>query len=71
LWKDTALGAAIFALRKAHLTRRRGVFKSVADLEHAIAAYVREHSKTAKPFLWTKPTDAILAKLRRLPIPSE
>jgi transposase len=49
---------------------RRGVFKSVADLEHAIAAYIGEHN-TAKPFLWTKPTDAILTKLRRLPVPSE
>jgi transposase len=50
---------------------RRGVFKSVADLVHAITAYIREHNKTAKPFLWTKPADAILAKLRRLPVPSE
>ena len=50
---------------------RRGVFKSVADLEHAIAGYIREHNKTAKPFRWTKPADAILAKLSRLPVPSE
>jgi hypothetical protein len=46
---------------------RRGVFKSVPDLEHAIAAYIREHNKTANPFLWTKPADVILAKLTRLP----
>lgn len=50
---------------------RRGVFKSVADLEHAIAGYIREHNKTAKPFLWTKPADTILAKLTSLPVPSE
>jgi len=49
---------------------RRGVFKSVPDLEQAIAAYIREHNRTANPFLWTKPADVILAKLSRLPVPS-
>ena len=49
---------------------RRGDFKSVADLEHAIAAYIREHNKTAT-VLWTKPADAILVKLTRLPVSSE
>ena len=39
---------------------RRGVFKSVPDLERAIAGYIREHNKTANPFVWTKPADAIL-----------
>ena len=50
---------------------RRGVFKSVADLEHAITAHIHEHNRTARPFLWTKPVDANLAKIRRLPVPSE
>jgi transposase len=50
---------------------RRGVFRSVADLKEAIARYIREHNKDAKPFVWTKPADAILAKLARLPEPSE
>jgi len=56
------------------LTRRRlrrGVFKSVADLEDAIARYIREHNKTAKPFVWTESAKAILAKLNQLPAPSE
>jgi hypothetical protein len=56
------------------LTRRRlerGIFKSVADLEAAIARYIREHNNTAKPFVWTKTAKAILAKLHRLPVPSE
>jgi transposase len=44
---------------------RRGVFRSVADLQDAIA------HKAAKPFVWTKPADAILAKLAKLPEPSE
>jgi transposase len=56
------------------LTRRRlkrGVFKSVADLEAAIARSIREHNKMPKPFVWTKTAATILAKLQRLPVPSE
>src|ERR1700716_1886577 len=50
---------------------RRGVFKSVADLENAIRRYIREHNQSSKPFVWTKPADTILAKLSRLPVPSQ
>jgi transposase len=50
---------------------RRGVFKSVAELQDAIARYIRQHNKAAKPFVWTKPADVILTKLARLPEPSE
>jgi len=46
---------------------RRGVFKSVSELQEAIRRYIREHNKDAKPFVWTKPAETILAKLRRLP----
>ncbi|MBK3777760.1 IS630 family transposase, partial [Azospirillum brasilense] len=37
----------------------------------AIARYIREHNKASKPFVWTKPADTILAKIARLPAPSE
>jgi transposase len=50
---------------------RRGVFKSVADLQDAIRRYIGEHNRSSKPFVWTKPADTILAKLSRLPVPSE
>jgi len=50
---------------------RRGVFKSVADLQDAIRRYIKEHNRSSKPFVWTKPAKAILAKLSRLPAPSE
>ena len=50
---------------------RRGVFKSVADLEDAIRRYIREHNRSSKPFVWTKPAHTILAKLKRLPVSSE
>ncbi len=49
---------------------RRGVFRSIADLQTAINAYLAEHNTNAKPFVWTKSADAILAKLERLPVPS-
>lgn len=44
---------------------RRGVFKSVGDLEDAIRDYLDRHNADPKPFVWTKPADAILAKERR------
>ena len=56
------------------LTRRRirrGIFRSVSDLQNAIRRYIREHNATPKPFVWTKPAKTILAKLNRLPVPSE
>ena len=49
---------------------RRGVFRSIADLQAAINAYLAEHNASPKPFVWTKTADAILAKLDRLPVPS-
>jgi transposase len=49
---------------------RRGVFKSVAELQDAIRRYIKGHNKDAKPFVWTKPADVILAKLQRLPVVS-
>jgi transposase len=50
---------------------RRGTFKSVGDLQDAIRRYIREHNRSSKPFLWTKPAETILAKISRLPVPSE
>ena len=56
------------------LTRRRlkrGVFHSIFDLQAAINRYIEEHNGDPKPFRWTKPAKTILAKLDRLPVPSE
>ena len=49
---------------------RRGVFRSIADLQAAINRYLKQHNDDPKPFIWTKPADAILAKLDRLPVSS-
>ena len=51
----------------AALTRRRlrrGVFRSLVDLQAAIHRYLAEHNADAKPFVWTATPDAIKAKLQ-------
>jgi len=56
------------------LTRRRlkrGEFISIVDLQAAIRRYITEHNNAAKPFVWTKPADAIMAKINRQPEPFE
>ena len=49
---------------------RRGVFRSIADLQTAINAYLAEHNASPRPFVWIQSADAILAKLDRLPVSS-
>jgi transposase len=44
---------------------RRGVFKSVAELESAIMLYLENHNATPKPFVWTKSAGEILKKVAR------
>ena len=44
---------------------RRGVFKSVVELEAAIHDYLAKHNAAPKPFVWTKTADAILEKYAR------
>ena len=45
---------------------RRGVFTSVTDLKQAIRGYIAAHNKAyAKPFVWTKTAETILAALQR------
>jgi transposase len=50
------------------LTRRqlrRGVHRSVAELETALLAYAMHSNETAKPFRWTKTADEILQSIKR------
>jgi transposase len=44
---------------------RRGVFRSVAELEAAIEAYVRHHNESPQSFRWTKSANDLLAKVTR------
>jgi transposase len=48
------------------LTRRRlkrGVFRSIVDLQAAINRYLAEHNQAPRPFTWTKTSDQILDML--------
>jgi hypothetical protein len=45
---------------------RRGVFRSVAELQQAIEAYIVAHNQAAKPFRWTASADLILGKVPSL-----
>ena len=44
---------------------RRGVFKSVKDLNGKLRAYIEGWNKRAHPFVWTKTADEILKKANR------
>ncbi len=44
---------------------RRGVFKSVKDLETAIRDYLDQRNRDPKPFVWTASVQTILDKVRR------
>ena len=52
----------------AKLTRRRlkrGVFKSIVDLQTAVNRFITEANTQSKPFVWTKHPDTILAAVKR------
>ena len=44
---------------------RRGVFRSVAELESAIRAYIESHNDDPAPFIWTAKASDILEKVKR------
>jgi transposase len=45
---------------------RRGVFRSLVDLQAAIHRYVTEHNADPKPFIWTATPEKIMAKLEQV-----
>jgi transposase len=52
----------------AKLTRqrlKRGIFRSVAELQAAIHRFIAETNHAPKPFIWTKSADHILAAVKR------
>jgi transposase len=53
-----------FALLTARRLKR-GVHRSIEELEAAVLAYVEHHNAEPKPFRWTKSADAILAGVAR------
>ena len=52
----------------AKLTRRRlkrGVFRSLVDLQAAINPFLAETNSTPKPFVWTADPKRVLAAVKR------
>jgi hypothetical protein len=52
----------------AKLTRgrlKRGVFRSIVDLQAAINSFLNETNDHPKPFVWTADPDKIIAAVRR------
>ena len=52
----------------ATLTKRRlkrGVFRSVADLQAAINRFLEEYNQQSKPFTWTADPNKIVAAVKR------
>ena len=44
---------------------KRGVFKSIVDLQAAINRFLAEHNVNPKPFVWTKSAEEIIAAVKR------
>ena len=63
----------------AKLTRqqlKRGVYRSIQDLEAAILAYIEANNDSPVPFVWTRTADQVLERIghfcqRTLPAPSK
>ena len=56
----------------ATLTKRRlkrGVFRSVADLQATINRFLEEHNQQSRPFTWTADPKRVLAAIKRLESP--
>ena len=52
----------------ATLTKRRlkrGVFRSITDLQAAINRYLAEHNENPKPFVWKADPSRVLATIER------
>lgn len=45
---------------------RRGAFRSVQELEQAIADYLEHHNQNPKPFVWTASAELILSRVQRV-----
>ena len=67
-WQEATSGKVPIERFFALLTERalrRGVFRSVAELEKAITAYIEATNNDPKPFRWIKTADDILASIQR------
>ena len=58
-----AIETVFSALSRRRL--RRGVFRSIVDLQAAINRYIEDHNAAPVPFVWTADPDLILGKVAR------
>jgi transposase len=49
---------------------KRGVFRSIVELQAATNRYLAEHNQVSRPFSWTRSADTILDQLATIPVPS-
>ena len=54
-----------FFARLSKRRLKRGVFRSVVDLQAAINRFITDHNTDPKPFVWTADPDRIIAAVRR------
>ena len=54
-----------FFARLSKRRLKRGVFRSVVDLQAAINRFIAEHNTEPKPFVWTADPDKIIAAVKR------
>jgi len=54
-----------FFAKLAKRRLKRGVFRSVVDLQATISRFIAEHNQTPKPFVWHADPDAIIAARNR------
>src|SRR5262249_8859921 len=59
-----------FLLKMTRQCIRRGVFRSIADLQAEINTYLAEYNASPKPLEWPQSAETILVKLDRCPVPS-
>ena len=44
---------------------KRGVFRSVEELEESIMRFIETHNEAPAPYIWTKSANDILEKVKR------
>jgi hypothetical protein len=62
---DLALAVEGFFAKLSRRRLKRGVFRSVVDLQAAINRFVAETNADPKPFTWTANPDKIIAAVKR------
>jgi hypothetical protein len=63
---EEVIGRTRFFAEITEKRSRRGSFRSVKGLEQAIMAYLDNHNKDPKPFVWTATAEKILERVAKV-----